>query len=230
MFTCVVCMCQVERLISFRFISFSVDSSTKRNFIAFQSNNNKFVPIDLLNLLSFILSLLIRFPWTRALATSTFVIRFALDGVKYSVLCFLKLTIQRFMRSLLMRCCCRHWAVWCYIDFVHIASRTFQLIFMMLSTQNLNSALSPFLSLNFHVNACFFRFMFIFRPQLRTLYNLDKYIAAAALQRTKSSAQSGVLAGARKWKLLMLFHFVFQPYPNVCVECFWRFSALNSHK
>lgn len=82
------------------FISFSVDSNAKRNFIAFQSNNNKFVPIDLWDQLHFS-SLPIRFPLVHALATSTFAIRFALDGVKYSMLCLLKLTIQRFMRSLL---------------------------------------------------------------------------------------------------------------------------------
>lgn len=40
----IVCACQVKRL-----ISFSVDSNRIRNFFAFQSNNNKFVPIDLSN-------------------------------------------------------------------------------------------------------------------------------------------------------------------------------------
>ena len=87
---CVIVFCvrvssEATHLISFYFI-FSRDSCAKRNFIAFQSNNNKFVPIDLLNQLLRSISFDPIFSSLKCLQPLHLFMRFALDGVKYSIL------------------------------------------------------------------------------------------------------------------------------------------------
>lgn len=185
------------------FISFSSDSNTKRNFIAFQSNNNKFVPIDLLESVSTLFSSR-SIVWStlivHTLATSIFVtyIRFALDGVKYSALClfFVETNNSTIYAFIVVR---MNWygdaAVetcvwWCYTLTLFTLLRTYRANIYDAFNTKFKFGAFFLLSNNIFMYIMLSILMFIFAPRTRTLYNSDKYkllLLHTALQRTKSN-------------------------------------------
>lgn len=132
----------------------------------------------------------------------------------------LKLTIQRFMRSLLfawidtvmllLRRVCddvTHWL--CSHCFAHI-----KLIFMMLSTQNLNSALFSCSRTTFLCILCFrssCSFLPLARAHCTIQININCCCYTLHYKEQKATQRkwmlTGSLTGARKWKLLVLFPF-----------------------